>query len=566
MKLRTVLLGPCCAAVAALLTGAAASGGVDSPVLARVNGEPIALERFLRALDELHGDASGQGAAVPQKDPTELLQRLVDIELILQEARAIGLDDLPDYGKAVQAFRDDTLRGALLARIAAGAPPPDRQEIERLYRERAAEVEISSVEFAKLGDSQAFFEALRRGDDFAFAARTLVEQQRARNLLEHAWFRSSDMLPEVVKALRPLAVDAFTTPVALSSGFAVMKLHGSRVADDPALREAIERELAGPAANRALLAYVEGLRARYLTTDEPLLSSLDFDANAERFDAFLADDRVVVQVKDGEPVRVRDVARTLKSRMFHGVEQAGKGQRLNKAVPNVLEELTTERVIQLESKRLGLDRDPRFLAEVDEYERAILFGLFVRKAIDPSVEVRPAEIQAHYDAHVSEFTSPAMVRLDSLAFTDAEAARRALSHLIAGADLGWMRGNTEGQVPADGPPAELRLDRQRLIQVDSLPAALVEALAGAAAGDFRLWSEAADRHHVVAVLERVPPKAQPLAEVRETIARKVFADKRETVLADWKAKLRAASEVEILVDAQRLRGLLSAPRGQRAEP
>jgi hypothetical protein len=564
MTLRITVLASCGLGLAALLLTAPARGGTDSPVLARVNGEPIALDRFLVALDELHADAAKDGA-VPQKDPTELLQRLVDVELILQEARAIGLDDLPDYDKAIDAFRKDTLRGALLERIAAQAPRGDPKEVERVYRERAAEVEISSVEFAKLEHAQAFFEALRRGDDFAFTARTLVEQQRARNQVDHGWFRLRDMLPEVVQALAPLAVDGFAAPVPLTGGFAVMKRHGSRVADDPELRKAVERELDGAAGSRALLAHVESLRARYLTTDEQVLSSLDFDANPERFDAFLEDERVVVQVKHGEPVRVRDIARTLETRMFHGIEQAAKGQRLNKTVPNVIEELTTERILQLEAQRLGLDRDPRLLAEIEEYERAILFGLFVRKAIDPSVEVRPAEIQTYYDAHVAEYTSPEMARLDTLAFADAEAARRALEHLRAGADLGWMRENAEDQAPAEA-PAELRFDRHRLVQLDSLPAALVDALAGAAAGDFRLWSESEGRHLVLALIERVPPKAQPLAEVRESIARSVFADKREAVVKEWKAKLRAASEVEILVDAARLRSLLTAAQRAGSAP
>ena len=566
MKMRSTLTGCCAFALAGLLLGAPAAGEPDSTVLARVNGEPIALDRFLLALDELHADAGKGAAAVPQKDPTELLQRLVDVELILQEARAIGLDDLPDYGKATEAFRKDTLRGALLERITAEAPHADPKEVERVYRERATELEISSVEFARLEHAQAFFEALRRGDEFAFTARTLVEQQRARNQVDHGWFRLREMLPEVVKALEPLAVDGFTAPVPLSGGFAVMKRHGSRVADDPALREAIQRELDGAAGGRALLAHVESLRARYLATDEQLLASLDFDANAEGFDAFLKDERVVVQIKDGEPVRVQDIAQTLQTRMFHGIEQAAKGQRLNKSVPNVIEELTTERILQLEAQRLGLDRDPRLLDEIEEYERAILFGLFVRKAIDPSVEVRPAEIQAYYDAHLAEYTSPEMARLDSFAFTDAEAARRALEHLRAGADLGWMRANAEGQVRADALPAELRFDRGRVVQLDSVPAGLVDALAGAAAGDFRLWSESDGRHLVVALVDRVPPKVQPLAEVRESIARSVFAEKREAVVREWKSKLRAASKVELLVDAPSLRKLITAARGVSSAP
>ena len=69
------------------------------------------------------------------------------------------------------------------------------------------------------------------------------------------------------------------------------------------------------------------LRKRYLKTDDELIATLDFDADPARFETYLTDERVVVQVADGEPIRVRDVALSLKKRMFHGVDQAAKAVR-----------------------------------------------------------------------------------------------------------------------------------------------------------------------------------------------------------------------------------------------
>jgi len=543
------------AAVTFLAVSAAPTAGLDPEIVARVNGEPITLDRYLRALGELHADSSEASQSVPKKDPTELLQRLVDIELILQEAANIGLDGLPDFGKTVQAFREDTLRGALLDRVARGVPPPDPAEIERRYREKAAEVEVSSLEFSRIEDAQAFFEALRRGDDFVSLGQRLVDEKHARNLLDRGWFRRDAVLPEVARALDALEAGQVSAPLPLERGFAVLKLHGTRLADDPEAREQAEREIYGAKRNQALLDYVDGLRDKYLKTDEELLATLDFEADAKRFDAFLEDDRVVVQVQDGEPIRVRDVARSIKGRMFHGVEQAAKSQRLNKSVGNVLEELTTERIIQLEARKLGLDRDPEFLAEVAEYERAILFGLFVRKVVDPEVQVRPEEIQTHYNEHLSEYMQPEMVRLDAIAFTDAAAAQHALERLNAGADLGWMRANAETQVRAEAIPQELRFDRRLLLAIDGLPEGLIAAIAGAGAGDFRLYTETPERHHLLAVVERVAAKPQPLDDVRERIGQAVFADEREDVVKDWTRRLREASQVEILVDAEGLRNL-----------
>jgi hypothetical protein len=148
-----------------------------------------------------------------------------------------------------------------------------------------------------------------------------------------------------------------------------------------------------------------------------------------------------------------------------------------------------------------------------------------------------------------------MVRLQGIAFADPAAAQRALERLNAGADLAWMQANAGGQLPLEAIPEGLRFDRSRLLAVDSLPRPLLEAIAGAGAGSFRLYTDGPERHHVLAILERIAARARPLEAVRESIAQRVFADERERVVKDWTRQLREASEIEILVDPAQLRAL-----------
>lgn len=526
-------------------------------ILASVNGEPVTLEQYLVALGEAHAEAREDGQVVPERDPTELLGHLVDATLVLQEARAIGLDELEEFQIAVRQFREITLRSVLIERAARDLPPPDEAEVDRRYRSRVEEVEVSTVLFEDRTEADAFLAVLAEGSNFEKTAELFAEEQRAIRYDAQGFIKRIELVPAVATAIDNLAPGQISAPIEVGPGFGVIKVFGARVPDDPDARAGAERQVAAANHSTAILRYIEGLRAEYLQVDEALFDSLDFDADPTTFDTFLQDERVVVRIEGGEPIRVSDLAQAIKSRLFHGVERAAERQRIRRIKDNVFEELTTERVVQLEAERLGLDENPRFEAAQSEYEEGILFGLFIQKVIDPSVEVTPDEIEAFYENHVADYTSPEMVRLESLTFDDPATAQRALEHLNSGADINWMRANAEGQVDPESSPVHLRFDA-RLVTVTSLSESVRKAIAGAETGNFRLYAETAERHQVLYVRQRIAAQPRPVDEVRGEVAQGVFAQERQASMDKWVRQLRDASEIQIFVDAEQLRDLAKA--------
>lgn len=525
--------------------------------VAEINGEPLGLDEYLRALGQMHSDVAESGPTVPQRDPLALLQRLVQLKLILQEARTIGLDALPEFEASRRQFRDEALRAALFARVTRDLPPPSAAEIDALVRERTEEVEVALVLFADRAGALAFAARLAEGARFTELAPGLVAEKAARRYDEPRFLQRTSLFPAVATALAGLAPGQVSAPVELASGFVVVQVGATRVPESSEARAAAERELGSRARAAALRPYVERLREKRVRVDEELVASLDFDAQAEAFATFLADDRVVARIDGGDPVRVRDLARAIQSRTYHGVEQAAQKKRLGKARDEALEQLTTERVLRVEAERLKLDATPQFRKELAEFEHATLFGLFVQRVIDPSVEVTEDEIRAFYEAHLADYTEPEMVRLESLTFADPAAALHALERLNAGADLRWTRANAAGQVDPGAVPEELRYDN-RLLSLASLPAGVRAALAGAGSGDYRLYAETPTRHHVLFVRDRVAAKPQALAQVHDDLARRVFGEEREVVLADWTRTMRERSAIRLFVDAEKLRGLAAS--------
>jgi hypothetical protein len=543
------------------LLGLTAAAGERLPridgvrAVASVNGEPLSLDEYMRELGEMHAGAEAAGPqSVPERDPMALLDRLVQAKLILAEARAIGLDELPEYEKPLERFRRDTLRAMLFESALGPVARPTAAEVDLVYRERVEEDEVELVLFADRTGALTFAARLAvDGAEFGALARQLVAEGSAKEYQAPRFVPRARVPPDVAAVLAGLEPGQTSEPIELASGVAVVRLSSTRVPEEPEVRSGVETELAQRQRSAAMRAYVEGLVAKRARIDHALLDSLDFDAAAAEFDKFLADTRVIVRIDGGEPLRVEQLARTVKSRMYHGIEQAAQKGRLDKTKGPALEQLVADRVLEAEARRKHLDRTPAFAERSAEFEQATLFGLFIARVIEPSIEVSEEEIRGYREAHLAELTEPEMVRVEALAFGDPEAARAALDRLDAGADLRWMRENAASQVDGASLPDELRFDG-RLLLISSLAPGVRDALVGATPGSYRRYDEEG-RHLVLFLRDRIAPRPRTLEEVHDELRARLFAERRESALAEFTRKLREASEIRVFVDRDELRAL-----------
>ena len=97
--------------------------------VAMINDEPITLDEFNLEVSSLRASKSAEG----KKDgDSELLRRLINTKLIIQEARKIGLDELDEVKNMVDVFSRVTLR-ELLAERQLKDVKADPKEVEKIY-------------------------------------------------------------------------------------------------------------------------------------------------------------------------------------------------------------------------------------------------------------------------------------------------------------------------------------------------------------------------------------------------------------------------------------------------
>lgn len=518
----------------------------DCPV-ARVAGGEVALGELAAALAEAHtgkGSRARQGAKARGMDFKPTLDRIVDVRLIVEEARDMGLVDQPEYRRAREEYRASALRTALQEQAAAGVEP-DAAEVEKLFQAAVKEWKLRSVKFGKEEDARQFRQAVAQGGDFDALARAAVAEKKAQGG-EPGFVAARELVPELAHEVSRLQPGQLGEPVKLAAGWVVLRLEGERHPEDAQARAAATAQARGSAQHRAVRALHEALVKKYARVDEALLAQLDFEAGGEpAFRALLQDGRALVQIQGEAPLTVAELTQEISQKFFHGIADPIREHRVNRGKQEAYERLLGSRLFLKEARERKLDQSEAYRRKVEGYDRVLAFNAFLERVLVPEVRVTEKEVQALYEKRKKQLFNPAMFRLEGQGFASAAAAQAALGKLAQGTDLEWLRASAEGRLPPE--EQGLRLDGA-LVSANTLPASLAKALTGAVAGDLRLY--AADdgaQHYVVRVKEHIPPSVRPYLDVREKLAREVEAEKIAGAVRDYAARLRQVQKVDVLL-------------------
>jgi hypothetical protein len=513
------------------------ASGQDLPVIkgkkvvATVNGEPITLDEFNR-----------EGALAPQENKSELLRRLINAGLIIQEAKRMGLDGLPEIRKMVDSFASVTLREELMDRQVKDIKV-DEKEVAKLYRESIKEWKISSLLFKKEDDAQRMVKEIKAGKSFNVLSKQFVAEGKAKIGDEGKYLKVKDILPEVAKVVSKMKVGSVSPIVPIKSGFVILRLEDIRYPENREAMEQAREEALKQKKVRVLKEYSDALIKKYAKIYHPVLDRLNFESKSPGFEALLKDKKAVAEIKGENPITVGELARHLQVLFYHGVERAIEAKKLNSKKGAALDEMVFKRVFRKEALRLNLDKTASYKDKVKEYENSLVFGAFVNKVIAPDIKLKEEDMKTYYHQHIKEYTMPEMMKIKSLVFARREDAEAAIEKLRKGTEFQWLAANAEGQVNRNT-KGVLTFGETPIITKD-LPEGLQKAIHGARAGDYRFYESPDGLFYVLSIEKVVPSRPQAYEEAKKIIAKKVFDEKVRKAVEDYAKKLRAVSDVRV---------------------
>jgi parvulin-like peptidyl-prolyl isomerase len=509
-------------------------------VVATVNADSISLDEFVSELGPSADVArlrQGRGTAAD----FELLDRLVTIKLIVQEATTMGLAEAPEVQKQVEVTSREILREVLYARLTRDVRP-DPAAVDKVFKDLVREWKTTSLLFQDKAAAERAQKQIAAGAPFADVAARAVTAKAAKTDGDDQYHPRSAYLPQILEAMAPLQGGQVSPVIQIPAGFVVLRVVGMRYPQNAeALAEARKRVL-NLQQEVVLKAHEQVLRRQYVTFHKAVLDGLDYAAPRPGLDALLRDKRAIADIKGGAPITVGDLTDYLRMQFYHGSDQARQFKRMNEMKGDAFDAMVGRRLVNAEALRLGIDRTNEYRDRVRGYRESLVFDSFIQKVIVPTNKMTEPEVRKYYDTHLKDYSSPEMMRIRGLAFARRSAAEDAMRKLREGADFGWLVNNAEGQVPK-GTAGLLTLDG-RLVTIGSMPDGLRKATASARAGEYRLYASPEGPVYVLAVQAAVAPTPQPYDDMRAELAKKLYNEKLKKAVEAYAAKLRAHSKVE----------------------
>ncbi len=523
--------------------------------IATVNGEPITLDQFLRTMASIHEEA-GEKKVGGSRNLSAILDRLINIRLIYQEARNIGLDELEDVKSAVEEYRKKTLRSYLYGYHVRNIKKAKKEDVEKIYKDSVREVKVASLLIDKEEDAKALEAGLKSGEKYDELARRMVLEGKAEGGGEGQYLKLKELNPVTAGAVANLKIGEVSPVLPLGKKYTILKLEDIRIPEEPQAREKAQAEALSQAKIAEMNRYAESLKKKQVKIKEDLLESIDFDAKEPGIVDLMADKRVLAQVQGSAPVTVGELAEAVSRKYFHGPDRMAAKRKLNLRKQEVLNEILLRRLFDKEAIRLKIDRIPEYNAQVAEFKEETVFSVFVQQAILPDLKIDEEEIRAFYEGHKSEFRSPDKIKIRILAFTERRDAEEALEKLINGADLQWVLAYAPGQIDPEK-ARDLFEWGGKVLSAEDLPGGVRQAISGAKSGDFRFYSSPEGPSCVLSVEEVLPSRMQPFEEMKGVLAEKILREKSMEILNSWLVKLKAAYKVKIFAREETLQKIIA---------
>ncbi len=509
--------------------------------VATVDGDPITLKELTRALAGAHEERTETKEA-GKAEYSSILNRLVTISLMVHEARNMGLDDLPEVKERVEAFSRNRLCDLVLERAVSKVKPIDA-DTDKIYQDMVREYKIKSMLFTKEEAAKKALEEIKKGRGFDDVVTAFTTSKDAVSTDDGTYQRRDKLLPEIEQAVMGMKTGDVSPVTRIEAGYVLLKLADIRLpsTEDREAREQARQFSIKSQRAKASLEFKQKLIKKYVTVHAKVINALDFEAKTPGFDALLKDKRVIADIKGDKPVTVAELAANIKTKLFHGVESAVENKTINEKKFAVFDETVSKRIFMKEALAQGLDKSDEYRDAVEDFENSVLFDLFIKKAVVPDINPKPEDMQAYYEAHKKEYSTPRMMKLDHLAFKTESQARQALARFNKGTDFTWLKGNAEGVTKDDaGMP-----DPAMPVVADSLPEALQKAVQGAVQGNARLYASNKGIWQMVLVTDVTSEKTQPFDEVKQKVREAVLRDQFSKAFDAWASRLRDAYTVKV---------------------
>ena len=519
-----------------LLAGACATiqpERAQDHVLAYVNGDPITIELMETAFSDSHQGHSaflaGQGVV------REVLQKVIDKQLLLQEARRIDLDIDPEIERLVERQRASRAFRQFFQDKIAGQVVISQEAILSAHKRMSDRFQARHILVGSREEAQKVYDRIKAGADFAEVA---LEVSQADTAVKGgymgiiSWGRLDSELED---QLWPLQLGEVSQPFETGDGWNLLYVTEKRSGPSPDLHRATS-QISAVLTNRE--------RKRL---SELLLRDLTGRWNARINEAAL---RAVLQAREPQELKpglvlaeVGDEKITLEQ--IRPRVDWGKVRKLAEPVAlrslrSLLEESDLFPIlVEKEALAQGYGQRAEIEKEVEALRNRLAVDRLLGRVAFAKLEVSDDEARAYWETHKEKFTEKEAVNLSLIVLDSESEAKQVLTDLQTGADFAAtarIKSTDQGSAQSGGALG--------WINKGSLQPDLERAAFSLKKGESGLI-QMRESHIIVRIDDKKPERLKPFSEVKEQAKGLALEEKSRQSLKIWLTKLREAAVIEI---------------------
>jgi peptidyl-prolyl cis-trans isomerase C len=236
-----------------------AFAATNDKVVATVNGSNITESTLMRY--EKHRRLPPNGNKLQQRQA--MLNELINLELIYQDAKKIGIDKTDEYKSQVENAKKSIMANIMLQQHAETSAISDA-ELKKEYDKRKkdmvkTEYNARHILLKKEADAKAVIAELNKGADFAELAKKKSTGPSASQGGDLGWFTASEMVKPFADAVAKLKNGEYTkTPVHTKFGWHVILRENTREVEPPPFA-AMKQQLRQRMQSKLVQDYIAGL-------------------------------------------------------------------------------------------------------------------------------------------------------------------------------------------------------------------------------------------------------------------------------------------------------------------
>ncbi len=409
----------------------------ENPTVAEVGERTITVQDVRDFLAKLPEHTKDEEAG---KEPLRYhLQTMIDMELLLMEARSEGLEKSSPYLTRVIQIRKAKLvseyeRRTIDATVEDGEVEEyiDREGLDRAIR-------LGDILVADRETAEKAAREIEGGASFADVARkrSMHKETAARGGDTGRFTTRYEMIPSLADKLFGLAVGSVSEPIQIGGRYVVFKILDETTAQfNPRQRMKIAEELKRKKHGIAKAELVTKLRDQYRL--EPVRDGIAAAVEALRPGA--ANDghdssAIVLYQYDGGEITATDLIGAAKIRKGNVLETLRDAEQV---VYFVEQYIIPDVMIQEAAVRQGIDREEAVARWLEEQGKQLLVRVLRSKVLKERVTITEDDLRQYYEANAERFLHPEQTEVQELLVKTEIEALRLKGMIEDGAALGYL--------------------------------------------------------------------------------------------------------------------------------